>query len=389
MTAPLLFSPLTIRSVTLPNRIVLSPLCMYMAKDGLAGAFHFSHLTAFARGRVGLVFTEATAVSPEGRISHGCCGLWNEAQVEAYRPIVRAIEELGAVPAIQLAHAGRKASVREPWRAGAPLDQSDVSLGQPPWQVIAPSASPVGPAAPIPAAMSEADIRAMVQTWAAAARRAAQAGFKVLEIHGAHGYLIHSFLSPLANTRNDRYGGDLGGRMRFALEVTEAVRAAWPKELPLFMRISAVDGRAGGWTIEDSVALARELKARGVDVVDCSSGGIAGAPAFRARDDGQPLKSNGERAPGFQVPYAERIRREAGVATMAVGVITPGAQAEAILASGRADLVALGRELMYDPYWPLHAAEVMGLDAERRMWPSSYGWAIARRAAIQAGNAEG
>jgi len=386
MPKPLLFTPITFRSVTLPNRIVLSPLCMYMAKDGVANAFHFSHLTAFARGRVGLVFTEATAVAPEGRISHGCCGLWTDAQADAYRPIVDAISALGAVPAIQLAHAGRKASVREPWRGSAPLDASDVALGQSPWPVVGPSGDPVGPTWPAPAAMSEQSIRETVESFAAAAARAAHAGFKVLEIHGAHGYLIHSFLSPLSNSRNDGYGGDLAGRMRFALEVAAAVRAKWPNDLPLFMRISAVDGRPGGWTIEDSVALARELKSRGVDVIDCSSGGVAGAPAFRARDDGQPLKSSGERPPGFQVPYAERVRRDAGIATMAVGVIMTGSQAEEILQAGRADLIAIGRELMYDPFWPLHAAEAMGCDQDRQMWPPSYSWAIARRAEIKAGH---
>lgn len=387
MTSPRLFSPLTIRSVTLPNRVVLSPLCMYMAKDGVTNAFHFSHLTAFARGRVGLVFTEATAVAPEGRISHGCCGLWNEAQAEAYRPIVDAISSLGAVPAIQIAHAGRKASVREPWRGSGPLDASDTAIGQAPGPVVGPTAEPVGAGSPLPAAMTEQDIRTAVERFAAAATRAAAAGFRVLEIHGAHGYLIHSFLSPLSNKRNDRYGGELASRMRFALEVASAVRAAWPENLPLFMRISAVDGRSGGWTIEDSVALARELKARGVDVIDCSSGGIAGAPAFRARDDGQPLKTSGERPPGFQVPYAERIRRDADIATMAVGVITTGQQADEILRDGRADLVALGRELMYDPFWPLHAAEALGCDQDRQMWPPSYAWAIARRAEIKAGHA--
>ncbi len=387
MTAPLLFSPLTLRSVTLPNRVVLSPLCMYVTKDGVANHFHFSHLTAFARGHTGLVFSEATAVAPEGRISHGCCGLWNNAQVEGYRPITAAIEALCAVPAIQIAHAGRKASAREPWRGSAPLDASDIAIGQQPWPVVDPTSDPVGPGWQAPAALTEADIGAMVQKFADAARRAVKAGFKVLEIHGAHGYLIHFFLSPLSNTRNDSYGGDLAGRMRFALEVAEAVRAAWPEELPLFFRISAIDGRSGGWSIEDSVVLARELKARGVDVVDCSAGGIAGAPAFRARDDGQPLKTNSERPPGFQVPLADQVRRESGIATMAVGVITTGPQAEDILQSGRADLIAVGRELMYDPFWALHAAEALGCGEDRQMWPPNYGWAIQRRAEIQAANA--
>lgn len=379
---PLLFTPLTIRSVTLPNRIALAPLCMYQAKDGLAGGFHFSHLTTFARGRAGIVFTEATAVLPEGRISHGCCGLWNDAQIEAYRPIVEQIKAFGSVPAIQIAHAGRKASVMPPWGGSRPLVADDAASGNAPWQVIGPTAEPVAANWPAPAPMTEAHIKTVVDAFAAAARRAVQAGFKVLEIHGAHGYLIHSFLSPLANKRNDRYGGDRTGRMRFALEVAEAVRAAWPEDLPLFMRISSVDGPADGWTIEDSVALAKELKARGVDVVDCSAGGIAGAPHFRSSDTGQALKSRAERPPGFQVPYAERIRRDSGIKTMAVGVIITGKQAEAILQDGRADLVAVGREMMYDPFWALKAAESLGCDPNATMWPSSYGWAIARRSEI-------
>ena len=384
MSLPLLFTPLKLRSVTLPNRVVLSPLCMYAAKEGLANAFHFSHLTTFARGRVGLVFTEASAVVAEGRITHGCCGIWNDAQAEAYRPIVQALEALGSVPAIQIAHAGRKASAHPPWRAGVPLAANDAAAGTPPWTASGPTAEPVGANWPVPHAMTEAEIGAMVQSFAAAAARAARAGFRVLEIHAAHGYLIHSFLSPLANKRNDRYGGDRAGRMRFALEVVEAVRTAWPPELPLFVRISAIDGPREGWGLEDSVVLAHELKIRGVDVVDCSAGGIAGPPSFRASDTGQPHKTNGERPPGFQVPYADRIRRDAGVATMAVGVIVAGDQAEAILQQGRADLVALGRELMHDPFWALKAAHALGCDPDRKMWPDSYGWAIQRRAEILA-----
>ncbi|MGE0766905.1 MAG: NADH:flavin oxidoreductase/NADH oxidase [Hyphomicrobiaceae bacterium] len=382
---PKLFTPITLRSVTLPNRVVLSPLCMYAAEDGVANAFHASHLTAFARGRVGLVFTEATAVEPEGRISHGCCGLWNDAQVEAYRPIADAITRLGAVPGIQIAHAGRKASARTPWQGSAALDASDVARGAPPWQTVGPAAEAVNDAWPTPHALTESEIASLVRKFAEAARRSAAAGFRVLEIHGAHGYLIHSFLSPISNKRNDGYGGDRTGRMRFGLEVVDAVRAAWPEDLPLFMRISAIDGPAGGWNVDDSIAFAKELKTRGVDVVDCSAGGIAGPPAFRASDSGQPFKDRGDRAPGFQVPYADRIRREAEIATMAVGVIVSGAQAESILEEGKADLIAIGRELMYDPYWPLKAAEQMGIDPDCKMWPPNYGWAIARRAAIKAG----
>ena len=388
-SAPLLLAPLQLRSVRLPNRVVLSPLCMYSARDGVAGDFHFSHLSTFARGGVGLVFTEATAVEPRGRISHGCCGLWNDAQAEAYAPIARYISALGSVPAIQLAHAGRKGSAGPPWTGGAPLGAGDARAGSPPWPTVGPSAIAVGPEWSTPQALSEADIAGIIEAFAAAARRAAMAGFRVLEIHAAHGYLLHSFLSPLCNRRNDRYGGEIGGRMRLLLEVTEAVRAAWPDELPLFCRISSVDGPAEGWRIEDSIVLARELAARGVDVVDCSAGGVAGPPAYRASDTGQPLKTRSERGPGFQVPYAERIRREAGVKTMAVGVIVEGRQAEAILQEGRADLVALGRELMYDPFWTLRAAEALGADPERKLWPLNYGWAIQRRAEIKQQNAPG
>jgi 2,4-dienoyl-CoA reductase-like NADH-dependent reductase (Old Yellow Enzyme family) len=222
-----------------------------------------------------------------------------------------------------------------------------------------------------------------VEAFAAAARRSYEAGFRVLEIHGAHGYLIQSFLSPLANTRNDSYGGDIEGRMRFALEVTEAVRAAWPEELPLFFRISAVDGPDGGWSLDDSVVLSKALAERGVDVVDCSAGGILGAPAFRAKDDGQPMRrGDGERPPGFQVPYAERVRHDAGVKTMAVGVIFDPDQAESILQEERADLIALGREIMYNPFWPLHAAEALDADPKFAMWPEQYGWAVKRRSEI-------
>ncbi len=384
MSQPLLFTPMTLRSVTLPNRIALSPLCMYSAKDGLANGFHFSHLTAVARGRTGLIFTEATAVVPEGRITHGCCGLWNDAQIDAYRPIVDAIIGFGSVPAIQIAHAGRKASVMPPWKGSTPLRPEDAAQGSPPWECFGPTGERVAEGWPEPTAMTEAKTRETVEAFAAAAARAAKAGFRVLEIHGAHGYLIQSFLSPIANKRNDRYGGDLTGRMRFALEVTEAVRVRWPAELPLFFRISAVDGPAEGWGLEDSVILAKELKARGVDVVDCSAGGISGAPAFRANDAGQPLRTRAERPPGFQVPYAEKVRRDAGVPTMAVGVIIAGDQAEAILQEGRADLIAIGRELMYDPYWALKAAESLGCDPGSKMWPDNYGWAIQRRSEIMA-----
>lgn len=380
---PLLFTPLTLRGVTLPNRVVVSPLCMYSAKKGVATDWHFAHLSTFARGHAGLVFAEATAVTPEGRITSDCLGIWTDEQAEALKPITRFIDSMGCVPGIQLAHAGRKASSHPPAKGGSPLTEEDAADGCPPWQTVAPSALPLYADGPAPHALNASEIGDLVDAFATAARRSYDAGFRVLEIHGAHGYLIQSFLSPLANTRNDAYGGDINGRMRFALEVTEAVRAAWPEDLPLFFRISAVDGPANGWSLEDSVILSRALAKRGVDVIDCSAGGILGAPAFRAKDDGQPMRrGDGERPPGFQVPYAERVRNDAKVKTMAVGVIFDPEQAEAILQEGLADLVALGREIMYNPFWPLHAAEALDADPKFSMWPEQYGWAVKRRSEI-------
>lgn len=381
--SPLLFSPLKIRGVTLPNRVVLSPLCMYSAESGVATDWQFAHLSTFARGNVGLVFAEATAVEPRGRITPRCLGIWTDEQAEALRPTTRFIESMGSVPGLQIAHAGRKASASPPWDGGQPLPLGDTTWGDPSWQVVGPSAVPLNDGWQTPDALSEADIADLVTAFADAARRAVTAGFKVLEIHGAHGYLIHSFLSPLSNQRNDGYGGDRAGRMRFALEVTEAVRAAWPEDLPLFFRISAVDGK--GWEMEDSVVLSRELKARGVDVVDCSAGGITGAPAFRAKDDGSPAAS-GDRPPGFQVPYAEQVREEADMKTMAIGRIIEAQQAEDILQEGRADLIGIGRELMYDPFWTLRAAETLDPDNAQAGWPDQYRWAIVRRADLGLGN---
>ena len=380
---PLLFTPLQLREVTLPNRVVVSPLCMYSAKDGVASDWLFAHLSTFARGKAGLVFTEATAVEPRGRITPACLGIWTDEQAKAIEPTVRFIEAMGCVPGMQISHAGRKASTEPPSRGGTPLaaDHPDV------WRTVGPSADPVAEGWPVPHALEAAEIAGIVDDFANAARRAAEVGFKVIEVHGAHGYLIHSFLSPLGNKRNDAYGGDIQGRMRFALEVAEAVRGAWPENLPLFYRISAVDSPTEGWSLDDSVVLTRELAARGVDVIDCSAGGIRGAPAFRTNEAGAPLRSGSDRPPGFQVPYADRVRRDAEVKTMAVGVITEPDQAEAILQEGRADLVALGREIMYNPFWPLHAAHYLGADSDCGMWPNQYRWAVQRRAEIAAENA--
>jgi 2,4-dienoyl-CoA reductase-like NADH-dependent reductase (Old Yellow Enzyme family) len=386
---PKLFEPLKIRGITLPNRIALAPLCMYSATDGVANDWHFSHLSTFARGGVGLVFTEATGVEPRGRITPRCLGLWNDAQADALKPITAFIKSMGSVPGMQLAHAGRKASVRPPFLGGTPLNDEDAARGEPAWDVVGPSANGLGEPWPSPHALTATEIREIVAAFAAAAARSVAAGFEVLEVHGAHGYLIQSFLSPISNQRNDEYGGDLAGRMRFALEVAEAVRAAWPRHLPLFYRISAVDGPDDGWNMDDSVALSRELHARGVDVIDCSSGGVLGLPRFRGADDGKTLVKRIARGPGFQVPYAERVRRETDAMSMAVGVIIDPQQAEDILQQGRADIVAIGRELMYNPFWPLHAAQALGIDAEAERWPKQYAWAIKGRASLAEFNRPG
>ena len=366
---PRLFTPLALRGVTLKNRIVISPMCQYSAVDGHANDWHLVHLGRFALGGAGMVFTEATAVEARGRITHGDLGLWEDGQIAGLSRVANFLRAHGAVPAIQLAHAGRKASMQRPWHGNGPLDERDRARGDLPWQVVAPSALPLDEGWLVPHELSVAEIAALQDAWRRAARRALAAGFDVLEMHSAHGYLGHEFLSPLSNRRGDRYGGDLAGRMRFTLETAEAVREVWPQDKPLFVRVSSVDGLEGGWTIEDTVTLARELAARGVDVVDCSSGGLAGsATAARVK-----------RGPGFQVPFAERVRREAGVKTMAVGLILEAQQAEAILEAEQADLIAIGREALYDPSWALHAEAALGLQGEFESWPVQSGWWLERR----------
>ena len=366
---PRLFTPIALRGVTLKNRIVISPMCQYSAVDGHANDWHLVHLGRFALGGAAMVFTEATAVEARGRITHGDLGLWADEQIPGLRRVAEFLRANGAVPAIQLAHAGRKASMQRPWHGNGPLDERDRARGDLPWEIVAPSALPLDEGWLMPHELSVAEIAALQDAWRHAARRAGEAGFEVLEMHSAHGYLGHEFLSPLSNRRSDRYGGDLAGRMRFTLELAEAVREGWPQDKPLFVRISSVDGLEGGWTIEDSVILARELAARGVDVIDCSSGGLAGsATAARVK-----------RGPGFQVPYAERVRREAGVKTMAVGLILEPQQAEAILEAGQADLIAVGREALYDPSWALHAEAALGLQGEFESWPVQAGWWLERR----------
>jgi 2,4-dienoyl-CoA reductase-like NADH-dependent reductase (Old Yellow Enzyme family) len=367
---PKLFQPLTLKGITSRNRIVISPMCQYTAHDGHLEDWHLVHLGRFATGGAGIVFTEATAVQKSGRITHGCPGLWADSQIASHARVVQFALRNGAIPAIQLGHGGRKSGMQRPWFGNGPLNDADFARGDMPWRPVGPSAIPVADGWPEPHALTLEDISTLKADYASAAQRALAAGYKIAEIHGAHGYLIHSFLSPLSNKRSDVYGGDLAGRMRLALEVVEAVRAVWPDDLPLFFRTSAVDGDANGWQLDDTVVLAQELKARGVDVIDCSSGGISG-----------PATAGGRRQPGFQVPYATRVRQETGLATMAVGLITHAQQAEAILTEGHADLVAIGREALVDPAWPLHAADTLGFDTTFKTWHEQYGWWLAGRLA--------
>src|SRR5436190_4628525 len=369
MTAKL-FTPVALRGITARNRVVISPMCMYSADDGIVGDFHLAHLAKFALGGAGIVFVEATAVEARGRISHGDVGIWSDAHGAALARVAAAIKQQGAIPAIQLAHAGRKASMQRPWFGNGPIAPEDTARGDRPWEIIAPTDAPIADGWLRPKPMERADIDQVISAFVAATQRALAAGLEIVEIHGAHGYLIHSFLSPLTNTRRDRYGGDRNNRMRIALEIVDAVRGVWPQTRPLFFRISSVDAVDGGWQIEDSVELARALKARGVDIVDCSSGGISGSATAAAIP----------RTPGFQVPYASRIRREAGVMTQAVGLILDGPQAEAILEAGDADLVAIAREAPVDPFWAPHRARALGVDAEFQAWPQQYGWWLSRRA---------
>ncbi len=349
---PGLFDPLTIRGVTLRNRIGMSPMCQYSATNGQATNWHLVHCGSRAVGGVGLVMVEATAVTPQGRISSHDVGLWNDTQVEPLARIVRFAEEHGAVVGVQLAHAGRKASTRRPWEGG-----TTASLDEGGWEdVVAPSAVPFAAGHLVPQALDLAGIAGIVRAFADAARRARAAGMRVIELHAAPGYLMHQFLSPLSNHRDDQYGGTFENRTRLVREVARAVRGTWPEKLPLFVRLSATDWTDGGWDVPQTVELARLLKDDGVDLIDCSSGGnVSGARI--------PF------APGYQVPFAEQVRREAGIATAAVGLITEAVQANEIIQSGRADLVLLARELLRDPHWPLHAAQQL---QHVEPWPAQY-----------------
>lgn len=347
-----LFTPLTLRGLTLRNRVGVSPMCQYSSTDGFSNDWHFVHLGGFATGGAGLVFTEATAVVPEGRISPQDLGIWDDAHVEGLRRITAFVRSQGAAVGIQLAHAGRKASTKRPWEGSGVVKPVDGG-----WEnVMAPSVVPFSETYPTPHALSLDGIARVVEAFREAARRALMAGFQVAEIHAAHGYLLHEFLSPLSNQRTDDYGGPFANRARLTLEVSAAVRAVWPDDAPVFVRISATDWADGGWNVDESVQLAAQLKTIGVDVVDCSSGGLAAHQKI-------------EVGPGYQVPFARRVRHEAGIATAAVGLITQPEQAEAIVRDGDADLVLLARELLRNPRWPLLAAHALGAVGP---WPSQY-----------------
>lgn len=343
---PGLFDALTVRGTTLRNRIAVSPMCQYSSEDGFANDWHLVHLGSRAVGGAALVFTEATAVTAQGRISPNDLGIYRDEHVEMLARIAAFIKGHGAVPGIQLAHAGRKASTAPPWEGGGPL-----SPEQGGWRpIVAPSAIPFAEGNPVPEALSEEGIEGIVRAFEAGARRALDAGFEVIEIHGAHGYLLHEFLSPLSNHRADRYGGDFSGRIRVFKQVAQAIRQVWPEHNPLFARFSVTDWVEGGWDVDQSVELARELKPLGVDLIDCSSGGaVAGAQI--------PV------GPGYQTGFATQIRKQADILTGAVGMITSPAQADTIVRTGQADLAILARELLRDPYWPLLAAKELGQPA--------------------------
>ncbi len=351
MATPLLFTPLAIRTITLKNRLVVSPMCQYSGEDGFANDWHLVHLGSRAVGGAGLVFTEAIAVSPSGRISPADLGIWKDEHIIQLRKITDFIAAQGSVPGIQLAHAGRKASVTPPWKGDHYIPEQEGG-----WHTIGPSPIPFADESNMPHELSQAEIAAIVTEFKSAAQRSLDAGFKIIEIHAAHGYLINQFTSPLSNKRTDEYGGSFDNRIRFLLEIINAIRSVWPDELPLFLRISASDWTEGGWTTEDSVQLAGIVKNLGVDLIDCSSGGVVANVKIPAKPD-------------YQVPFAAAVRK-AGILTGAVGIIVSPEQAEAILNNEQADLIFMARELLRDPYFPLRAARELGYNEME--WPVQY-----------------
>jgi 2,4-dienoyl-CoA reductase-like NADH-dependent reductase (Old Yellow Enzyme family) len=370
MPSPMLFQPLAIRGLMLKNRLVVPPMVHYRCDPGhTCGTFHVVHLGRYALGGFGLVFVEATGVEEVGLINEHDLGIWNDAQVESFKPLIDFMKRQGTAIGIQLAHGGRKSSSQTAMQGMGPLTEENLKAGDRTWQPVGPTAEPVAKGWLTPRQLTTEECKAMVGTWAKAARNAVAAGFDTIEIHTAHGYLLASFLSPVSNTRNDEYGGDRAGRMRLPLEIAEAVRREMPDTMPLFVRVSSVDGTVEGWNMDDTVVFARELKARGVDVIDCSSGGIAGAATA----------AQVTRSLGFQVPFAERVRNEADITTMAVGIILEAQQAEAILQNGQADLIAIGRQSQFNPNIAHHWAHDLGINARFEDWSPEYGWWLEKR----------
>ena len=362
-----LFSSLKIKSKTFRNRVVLSPMCQYKAKDGIISDWHLQHYSRFAFSGLGAAFIEATGVSPEGRIGHGCTGIWSDDHVEGLSKIVKTFNQYDCLSGIQLAHAGRKASFLRPWDGASPITENDKI--EPAWQTIGPSAIPINNSSPVPKEMTIEDINRVKEDFKNAAIRANIAGFDILEIHGAHGYLLHSFFSPISNMRNDQYGGNFENRIRFAMEIIADIKSVWPENKPLFYRLSSIDAPGQGATIEDNVQLAKSLKIAGVDVIDCSSGGITGSPVL----------TKSKIIPGFQVPYSEKIKKEAEISSMAVGAIINADQANEIIFNKRADLVAMGRELLADTQWVYKAATHFKLENAKSFLPDSYSFYLSRR----------
>ena len=365
-----LFTPFKLRDIEFKNRIAVSPMSQYRAVGGFTNDWHLVHLGRFALGGAALVYAEATAVERDGRRTHGDLGIWDDAHVQGLARLAEFISAEGAVPGLQITHAGRKASERRPWHGETPVDAEDEQLrNEAPWAAIAPSAIAYADGWPTPSAMTESDISRVIASFGAAARRAAEAGYKIIEVYAAHGFLGHQFLSPIANRRADEWGGSLINRMRFCVEVARAIRDNWPENYPLAFRLSATDWVDGGLEIEDTVAVARALKKEGVDIIDCSTGGIGGKD--------RPRRMKIEQ--GFQVPFAEQVKREADLASMTVGFLWDAHRCEDIIAAGEADMIAIARELLDDPNWVLHAAQTLEADVDHKLWPVESGWWLMKR----------
>lgn len=369
-----LFSPLKLRDLTLKNRITIPPMCQYSAEGGIPNDWHLVHLGRFAMGGYGLITVEATAVEERARITHGDLGIWSDDHIQPFKRLVDFIHSQNAHASIQLAHAARKASMQRPWHGNSAMTDVDIERGEIPWSVVGVTDQPVADGWLVPSPLTEEDLQGIIQSFVKAAKRAITAGFDVIEIHGAHGYLIHTFLSPLTNKRTDRYGGDFEGRTRLALEIATAVRAAIPDGMPLFFKISSIDWEENGWKIEESVRLAGLLKEAGVDVVVCSSGGLSGAATA----------SGATRSLGYQVQYSEAVRAGSGATTQAVGLLLDAHMAGRVIAAGSADLVGIGRQSLFDPFWPVHELNRLkpqGLN-EWEEWPLQYGWWLSRRESL-------